>query len=91
MEVFIERKAKKTIKLLPKNVKTKLSLWITSVEMVGLEETRKIPGFHDEPLSGKKKSRRSIRLNKAWRAEYKVEKDSNGKYVLVLEVHHHDY
>ena len=36
----------------------------------GIMETRKVKGYHDEPLQGKRKGERSIRLNKQWRAIY---------------------
>ena len=42
--------------------------WVDAVERVGLEEARKVPGFHDEPLKGKLEGCRSIRLNDAYRA-----------------------
>jgi proteic killer suppression protein len=42
---------------------------VGAVERVGLEETRKVPGFHDEPLKGKLEGGRSIRLNYAYRAK----------------------
>ena len=91
MEVVLSKQVAKGLKKLPKNVKTKLHLWISSVETIGLEDTRKIKGYHDEPLTGSKKGRRSIRLNRSWRAEYRGEKDKEGKFGLILEVHHHEY
>ena len=42
---------------------------------MGLRETRKIKGYHDEPLQGDRKGQRSIRLNKAYRAFYIVKED----------------
>ena len=57
----------------------------------GLNETRKIPGYHDEPLKGKRAGQRSIRLNRAYRAIYTVEKDGTIKFVEILEVNKHEY
>lgn len=88
MKVLITRKAEKDLRKAPEFVVNKLRRWIRSVELSGLEETRKIPGYHDEALN---KGGRSIRLNKSWRCEYSVEKDEDGKYVLVLTVHNHKY
>jgi hypothetical protein len=34
---------------------------------------RKVPGFHDEPLSGKRFGQRSLRLSKSYRAFYEIE------------------
>jgi hypothetical protein len=36
------------------------SYWVDDVEERGLEEVRKIPGWHDEPLKGERKGQRSI-------------------------------
>lgn len=52
---------------------------------------RKIPGFHDEPLLGKRKGQRSIRLNIAYRAIYVIDKEDVIQFVDILEVNKHDY
>ncbi|OQA61623.1 MAG: hypothetical protein BWY41_00050 [Candidatus Atribacteria bacterium ADurb.Bin276] len=80
----------KQLKKVPGHVLVKLETWISSIELQGLEETRRIPGYHDELLKGKRDGQRSIRLNKAWRAIYIV-KSSNIEFVEVQEVTHHDY
>ncbi|MGH1469309.1 MAG: hypothetical protein ACRBBP_10615 [Bdellovibrionales bacterium] len=46
----------------------KLLSWVEAVELKGLRQIRRLSGFHDEPLKGKRKGQRSIRLNKAYRA-----------------------
>ena len=68
----------------------KLHLWITLVGEHGLEDVRKIRGFHDEPLSGSRVGQRSIRLNKSFRAFYRIE---NGavEFVDVFDVNKHEY
>jgi proteic killer suppression protein len=48
---------------------------------------RRIPGYHDEPLKGKRKSQRSVRLNRSYRLIY-TESDMT---ILVLEVNKHEY
>lgn len=64
--------------------------WVLAIENNGLEEVRKIPGFHDEPLQGKLKGYRSIRLNRAWRAYYRLVK--NGiEFVSLERVDKHVY
>ncbi len=52
---------------------------------------RKVPGFHDEPLRGKRQGQRSIRLNKAYRAIYVVDSSGNTHIAEILEVNKHEY
>jgi proteic killer suppression protein len=68
-----------------------LLAWAGLVRKNGLQYTQTLKGFHDEPLKGNKKERRSIRLSKQWRAEYTINQDGNIEFVLVEEVHPHDY
>jgi proteic killer suppression protein len=52
----------------------------------------KAPGFHDEPLKGKRSGPRSIRLSKSYRAIYRIEKDTKDEeFVHVEEVTKHEY
>ena len=76
---------------MPSYIATKLNGWISMVENDGIEEARKIPGYHDEPLSGNRKGQRSIRLSKAYRAIYEVKKDGQVEFLSVEEVHKHEY
>ena len=57
----------------------------------GLEEIRKIPGYHDEPLKWDRKGQRSIRLSRLWRAIYVVARDGTVEFVSVEEVTPHKY
>lgn len=43
-------------------------------------------GFHFEKLSGKRKHEHSLRLNRQFRLIVTLEKDRNGKYVLVIAI-----
>ena len=65
--------------------------WVGQVEKVGLEETRKRPGVHDEPLKGDREGQRSVRLNRAYRAIYRIVESGVLKLVRVEEVNKHDY
>lgn len=56
----------------------------------GLEEVRKVPGYHDEPLKGQRAGQRSIRLSRAYRAIYEIKSDGV-EFVLVEEVNKHEY
>lgn len=74
----------------PLPIKKKLFTWVTAVEERGLNEIKKIPGYHDEPLKGDRQGQRSIRLSKQWRAIYRVIK-KEVELVLIEEVTPHDY
>lgn len=75
---------------IPVQVATKLQIWIDDVQDRGLEEVRKTPGYHDEPLKGARAGQRSIRLNKTWRAIYEVH-GGVARFVQVEEVTPHKY
>jgi toxin HigB-1 len=89
-DVHLTKQAEKDLRKVPQFILNKFTFWVNSVMEIGLEETRMSKGFHDEPLIGKRKGQRSIRLNKSYRAIYKIE---SGKiqFVEVLEVNKHDY
>jgi proteic killer suppression protein len=89
--VVITGRAKKDLKRVPKQVAEKLDLWARAVETYGLEEIRKIPGYHDEPLKWERKGQRSIRLSLQWRAVYVIAKDGSVEFVSVEEVIPHTY
>ena len=40
------------LRRLPHFIIRKLNKWARDVEEFGIEEVRKIPGYHDEPLHG---------------------------------------
>lgn len=50
-----------------------------------------LKGFHFEKLQGQrgKAGERSLRLNKQWRLIVKVEQDSQGKLILILDIEKH--
>ena len=88
--VFLSKQAVKDLEAVPTHVASKLQAWRDGVETLGLEEMRKRPGFHDEPLKGDRKGQRSIRLSRAYRAIYRIVKDQV-IFVLVEEVNKHEY
>lgn len=90
VNIQLSSNAKKDIKKVPKHILVKLLSWIDNVEEFGLEETSKVKGYHDEPLKGKRKGQRSIRLSKAYRAIYRIVKNEI-EFVLIEEVNKHDY
>lgn len=79
------------LKRIPKDVLKRLQRWALYVESIGLFETRKIPGFHDELLKGKWKGYRSVRLGKKWRVIYKYNKNREINIVEIKRVVPHEY
>lgn len=88
--VVLSRQAQKDLATVPRHIAVKLQDWVEDVEDRGLEEIRKIPGYHDEPLKGALKGLRSIRLSKGYRAYYKIVKDAV-EFVRVEGVDKHAY
>lgn len=88
--VVISRRAMKDLRSLPSYIIDKLETWVDAVENESLEEVRKIPGYHDEPLKGDRKGQRSIRLSKSYRAIYIIVKDKI-EFVRIEEVSKHEY
>lgn len=86
-KVTFTPKGLKDSKKLPGHILDRLLTWIELIETDDLLETRKIRGFRDEALKGKRLGQRSIRLNKAYRAIYSI-KD---KIIVIEEVNKHDY
>ena len=90
-EVIVSKKAEKQLRSLPAHVVIKLQGWISGVKIEGLRNVRKIPGFHDEPLRGKRQGQRSIRLSKGYRACYIVDSKGNTHIAEIKEVNKHEY
>lgn len=88
--VVISKRAMKDLRSLPSYIIDKLETWVDAVESESLEEVRKIPGYHDEPLKGDRKGQRSIRLSKSYRAIYVIVKDKI-EFVRIEEVSKHEY
>lgn len=93
--VRLTRRAQRQLSRVPERIVTALEVWVDLVETEGLEEVRKIPGYHDEPLRGDRAGQRSVRLNIAYRAIYEIKTEADGsklvKFVSVEEVTHHEY
>lgn len=89
--VEVTRRAEKQARRLPVRVGEKLWAWVYLVMEIGLEEVRKIPGFHDEPLVGRRRGMRSIRLSRTYRAMYRLVRDGDVELVSIEEVSKHGY
>jgi toxin HigB-1 len=89
-QVEITKLAARQLRKVPQYILKNLMIWVTAVELDGLEEVRKVPGYHDEPLRGERAGQRSIRLSRAYRAIYEI-KGGTAKFVSVEEVSKHEY
>lgn len=88
--MLLSKQAVKDLETVPTYVASKLQAWKDGVQTLGLEEMRKRPGFHDEPLKGDRKGQRSIRLSRSYRAIYRIVREQV-VFVLVEEVNKHEY
>ena len=89
--VRLSRRAEKDLERVPGHIALKLQGWIDAVEYEGLEEVRRIPGYHDEPLDGIWRGYRSIRLNRAYRAIYRITAEEGLELVYVEKITRHEY
>lgn len=81
----------KQIDKLPEHIRDKFFSWVDDIDLLGLGDVRKRPGWHDEPLSGDRKGQRSIRLSRAYRAIYIERLNGQMELLEVIEVNRHDY
>lgn len=89
--VELSRDVLRQLRRVPKHIVAKLMAWVDDVEARGLEAVRKIPGYNDHPLKGELAGKRAIRLSQQWRAVYVITSSCTAEFVLVEEVHPHDY
>jgi proteic killer suppression protein len=89
--VVLAKQARKDIRTLPIHIIRKFTDWVETLRLFGLDEVRKRPGYHDEPLKGKRLGQRSIRLSQAYRAIYVIMEDQTIEFVSVEEINKHDY
>jgi len=90
-KVELSASARKDLRRAPLPIVVKLRAWVDDVAHAGLEEARRRPGYHDEPLKGSRQGQRSVRLNRSWRAIYVIKADDTIEFVEVQEVMNHDY
>lgn len=89
--IHLSKRAKNDLLQVPHYIRIQFLAWVEAVQLEGLEKVRKIPGYHDEPLKGKRAGQRSIRLNRSYRAFYKVLANNEIEFVEVIEVNKHEY
>jgi len=90
-KVIISKRAQKDLRRVPLRIAEKLQGWVDAVSEDGLEEVRRISGYHDEPLKGNREGQRSIRLSLHYRAIYELRNDGRVEFVSVEEVNRHAY
>lgn len=83
--------ARKQLKKTPRHIVENLAAWVDDVETQGLEEARKVPGYHDEPLHGERQGQRSIRLSRSYRAICVVKSEGIAQFGLIEEITKHAY
>ena len=88
--VVLSKRAQKDLAKIPKHIRRLFHTWEEGVRNHGLEEIRKVPGYHDEPLKGARAGQRSIRLSRSWRAIYSLWGD-HVVFAYVEEVNKHEY
>ena len=91
MEVIYTKEAKKDISKLPVHIRDKILFWIHYLEKFGIADSRKVRGFNDESLSGKRVGQRSIRLSKGFRLFYRELPCEHTLLIEIIEVNKHEY
>ena len=89
--VVISTGARKDLRKCPTHIVRNFMAWVGSVQAIGLEVTRRLPGYHDEPLKGQWQGYRSVRLSQAYRAIYSVRDDQTIEFAQVETVNKHRY
>jgi proteic killer suppression protein len=87
--VILTKNAARQLDKAPVHIVQKLAVWALTVEKEGIRAARQTPGYHDEPLEGRRWGQRSIRLSRKWRAIY-IEVDE-AIQIHIIEVTPHVY
>jgi proteic killer suppression protein len=91
MLIIVTKQVQKQLNLIPDHIYEKYLYWRNLLEKYGLLETRKFRGFHDEPLKGKRRGQRSVRLSLGYRAIYKEVDRDKFEVIEIIEVNKHEY
>lgn len=81
----------KQLERLPANIARKFYAGVTAINLIGLRRVRASPGFHDEPLKGRRAGQRSVRLSGGYRATYEERFGGMIEFIEVVEVTLHEY
>lgn len=63
-KVTWDKSVEKQLDRIPDVIVRKFRVGVALLEESGVREVRKLKGFHDEPLKGKRAGQRSVRLNR---------------------------
>jgi len=91
LQIFWSKQVDKQLDKIPVYIRDKFLAWVMAVEQLPIQEVRKLTGLHDEPLKGKRKGQRSVRLSRSYRAIYIEHEDGEIQIIEVIEVTKHDY
>ncbi len=86
MQILISTTARKQLKLCPVHIARKFDYWMDLLQTIGLRESRKFKGFHDEPLGDERAGQRSVRLSQSYRIIYREIDERHYEVIEVLEV-----
>lgn len=90
-KVLLTKFAEKQLRKIPKNILAAYYTWVKTIELDGIRNTRKLSGYHDEPLKGNRKGQRSVRLNKSYRVIYEETNIGSIILIAVQEINKHEY
>jgi proteic killer suppression protein len=88
--VVLSRQAQKDLAIVPRHVAGEFQDWVEDLEDRGLEEVRRIFGYHDEPLKGALRGLPSIRLSKGYRTYDRIVKNT-AEFARVERIDKHVY
>ena len=89
--VVFSKNAIRDVRKIPRRLTLKLQAWVDDVSQRGLRQVMKTKGYHDEPLKGKRKGQRSVRISLGYRAIYHILDDGTVEFIGVLEMNKHEY
>lgn len=90
IKVVVTKKVEKQLLKLPIPIVEAFATWRMSLYYVGIRETRKSKGYHDEPLQGERFGQRSVRLSRAYRLIY-VQHKEEIIVITVIDIFKHKY
>jgi proteic killer suppression protein len=91
VNIILSKTAKKQLALIPDHIFRKYLYWVDLLQTIGLLESRKYQGFHDEPLKGTRKGQRSVRLSKSYRVIYREVYPGKYEVIEIMEINKHEY
>ena len=91
LKVIISKFAQKQVRKLPMHIQNSLRTWSELIGENGIWMMRRIPGYHDEPLKGRREGQRSSKLSRSYRVIYEEFSNGEVEIINIMEVSKHDY